>query len=321
MRSRLLAAVAASLALGTTGCAGPKPQIDYAGKAVPINVAFGKPPAPKGASPVPGTVLAPAPGGVGVVPLVPGISLGPSVSDTAAPTAPPAPVVACPAQDPFKFPRREATNLVTTSVPEGAFPFRINGSFTVNGKKTPYTQIFVETVKRLEPDPAGRSRFTVQYTLLGVPYTLTYSVTAPSDPALPGEVGLASIVRDSTDGSGASFTPAKPLRLLQLRAEAGVSWTDATADALSGSSATVNGSIIGKAKVNACGQPVEAWKTQVSQRIVTPGQDVTATRTLYFSTGYGGLLVGEEVSYSGTAGGDTISGASTSTINVDPGAP
>lgn len=323
MTTRILA-VAAVLAVGATGCAGPKPRVDYAGKAVPINVAFGKPPTDKKATPAPGTVLAPAPSGVGVVPLVPGISVGPapgpSVPGVAPSVAPPV-AAACRDQDPFKFPRREATNVVSDEVPEGQFPYRTSGSFTVNGKKTPYSQVVFETVKRLDPDAAGRHRFTVHYGLLGAPYTLTYVVTPPPDPNVPGEIGLASIVRDSTDGSGASFTPAKPLRQLQLRAEKGVRWTDATSDALSASSATADGTIVDKTRVNACGQPVEAWKAEVTQRIITPGQDVTSTRTLYFATGYGGLLVAEQVSYTGTAGGDTVSGESLTTINVDPGAP
>src|SRR5689334_23888757 len=42
-----------------------------------------------------------------------------------------------PEQDPFQFPRKEATNVVDGQVPEGQFPYRITGSYTVNGKKTP----------------------------------------------------------------------------------------------------------------------------------------------------------------------------------------
>jgi hypothetical protein len=305
--------------LALTACAGPKERLDFGGKSVPINVAFGKPPAAKGYKPPPGTTLQPAPGGVGVVPFVPRSAVP---SGTAAPVPlPTQSAVDCPAQDPFKFPRREATNVVENDAPEGEFPFRTTGSYTVNGKKTPYTQIVFETVKRLEPDATGRKRFSVHSTLLGVAYTITYVVTPPPDPNVPGEVGLESIVQNSAGSAGASFTPAKPLRLLQLRAEQGVTWTDATSDPLSASSAYVNGTISGKARINACGQPVEAWKTQITQRLVTPGQDITSTRTLYIATGYGGLLVGDETSYTGSAGGDTVSGQSTTLIDVDPAAP
>jgi hypothetical protein len=307
-----------ALALSLTACAGPKQHLDFAGKAVPINVAFGKPPAPKNATPAPGMVLQPAPGGVGVVPFLPGsgprVVATPSVLPTTAPAPEP-----CPAQDPFKFPRHEATNLVETDVPEGEFPFRVSGSYTVNGKKTPYTQTVFETVKRLDPDPAGRKRFSVHSTLLGVAYTITYVITPPPDPNVPGEIGLESVVEKSGGTSEASFMPAKPLRLLQLRAGPGVTWTDVSSDPLSATSTYVNGSIAGKARINACGRPVEAWKSQVTQRIVTPGEDITSTRTLFFGTGYGGLLLGEVTSYSGTAGSDDVSGQSTSLINVDPG--
>lgn len=319
-RARLALCALIVLALAATSCAGPKQRLDYGGKAVPINVAFGKPPAAKGATPVPGTVLQPVPSGVGVIPIVPGGVSGAGVP----PTSSPAPMltsvpVPCPPQDPFKFPRHEATNVVTNEVPQGQFPYRVSGFYTDNGKRTSYSQTVFQTVKRLDPDAAGRKRFSVRYSLLGVAYTLVYVVTPPPDPTIPGEVGLESIVQNGVKGDGASFMPAKPLRLLQLRAEKGVTWRDATTDPLSASSATVDGRIAEKSRINACGQPVEAWKSQVTQRVITPGQDVTATRIMFFGTGYGGLLLGEHVSYSGMAGGNTVSGESSTFVNVDPG--
>ena len=334
--SRFPTIVLALVAVAVTGCAGPEPRVDFGGKAVPTNVAFGKP--KSDAPPSPGTavpVLQPVPGGVGVVPVVPGFfpvrpaapeAPAPGATAPGAPAAPPpsapaapAAPAACPAQDPLAFPTREATNVVTGEVPEGAFPYRVTGSFTVNGTKTPYSGTDVQTVKRLEADAAGRARYSMSFRALDVPFTVTYAVQQPVE-AVPGEIALAATVQDSSDGTGASFRPVEPLRLLQLRAERGASWTEATSDPLTASSATVEGTIVDKARLNACGRPVEAWKAVVTQRIVTPGQDVTATRTLFFGTGYGGLLLGEQVSYTGTAGGDAISGESTTTINVDPGA-
>jgi hypothetical protein len=320
--SRRLVPVLALLAVGATACAGPEQRVEFGGKAVPINVAFGKP--PSDGTPSPGAaapVLQPGPGGIGVVPVLPvrgpspmGVpSFGPDPS-----TPPPAPTPSCPPQDPLAFPQREATNVVSDPVPEGSFPYRVTGSFTVNGKKTPYAGTDVQVVKRLENDAAGRARYSMSYVALGVPYTVTYAITPPLE-AFSGEIGLESVVRESADGSGASFRPVEPLRLLQLRAERDARWTEAASDPLSASSATADGTIAGKVRLNACGKPVEAWKAVVTQRTITPGQDITATRTLYFATGYGGLLVGEQVSYSGTAGGDQVSGSSTSTINVDPG--
>ena len=321
MRRRLVPVVV--LAIGATACAGPEPRLEFGGKAVPINVAFGKP--PSDATPAPGApapVLQPGPGGIGVVPVVP-VAGGPSflgvpsfAPDASPSPAPPTP--SCPNQDPLAFPQREATNVVTDPVPEGTFPYRVTGSFTVNGKKTPYAATEQQTVKRLETDAAGRVRYSMSSVVLGVPYTVTYAISPPVE-AFTGEIGLESTVRDSADGSGASFRPVEPLRLLQLRAEKDARWTEAASDPLSASSATVDGQIADKVRLNACGKPVEAWKAVVTQRTITPGQDITATRTLFFATGYGGLLVGEQVSYSGTAGGEQVAGDSTSTINVDPG--
>lgn len=316
------------LALGAAACGGPGATVSFGGKAVPINVAFGKPELklPKG---TPTPVLQPGPGGIGVVPVVPGFSGfggGPaappvSLAPTREPTSAPAPTVSCPAQDPFAFPRAEATNLVRTQVPEGTFPYRVTGSFTVNGKKSSYATVLMQKVTRQPADAAGRQRFSTAFTLLDVPFTVTYAVVPPVEgtgQAAAGEIGLESTVRDSTDGSGASFRPVEPLRLLQLRAEKGASWTEASSDPLSATSATVDGEITDKVRVNACGRPVEAWKSVVTMQTVSAGQDIVATRTLFFATGLGGLPVAEQVSYSGTADGDRVSGESSMTINVDP---
>lgn len=326
--NRLIVPGVILLGLVGTACGGPATTINFGGKAVPINVAFGKPKTP--ASPTgPAPVLQPGPGGIGVVPVVPGFAGFDGPSTPVAPPAPsrpsvpPPPAVACPAQNPLAFPRKEATNIVAGPVPEGTYPYRIAGSFTVNGKKTPYDGVFDQTVKRLPADSAGRARFSTSFELLDVPFTVTYAVTTPVEGPVqtaPGEIGLESTVQDAKDGNGASFRPAEPLRLLQLRAEKNVTWNEASSDPLSATSATVDGLIADKVRVNACGQPVEAWKSVVTERTITAGQDITATRTLFFATGLGGLLVAEQVSYTGTAGGDDVSGQSSMTINVDPAA-
>lgn len=325
LRARRCVLPLAALVL-TTACAGPQQRLDFGGKAVPINVAFGKPDTAESPQPGPAPVLQPVPGGIGVVPVFPDVrppvaprQEAPAVPDTTVAPPAPAPTPTCPPQDPLAFPRVEATNLVDSEVPEGAFPYRTTGSYTVNDQKITYDERVVQTVRRDDPDPQERKRFTVEYTLLGVKYSIAYVVQAPFE-AVPGEIGLAAVVQESADGSGASFRPVEPMRLLQLRAERAVTWTEATTDPLSGSSGTVDGVIEDKARVNACGQPVDTWKSVVTQRIVTPLQDITATRTLYFATGYGGLLVKEDVSFSGRAGTDTVSGTSSMTIDVDPGA-
>lgn len=321
------AAVAVAMLAGCGG--GPGVRVDFGGKAVPINVAFGKPKASVGRLAPIG--LQPGPGGIGVVPAVPfgpapsgrtGAAVAPDRANPRPPTV--ARPAVCPPQDPLAFPRREAGNVVTGAVPEGTFPYRISGSFTVNGKKSAYADTLHQTVRRLEADSIGRNRFSTSFTLLRVPYTVTYAITAPLAGAVqtaPGEIALASTVQDSADGTGASFKPAEPLRLLQLRAERGVSWTEASSDPLSATSATVDGVVDSRVRVNACGQPIDAWKSVVTERTVSAGQDITATRTLSFATGLGGLLVAEEVSYAGVAGGDRVSGQSSMTIDVDPVAP
>ena len=57
-----------------------------------------------------------------------------------------------------------------------------------------------------------------------------------------------------------------------------------------------------------------------SQTIITPSENVTSSVNRWIATQYGGLVVKEEVSYTGTKNGQPIQGRYVSTIARDPGA-
>src|SRR5205823_3894165 len=142
---RALSTALAVLAVVPAACAGPKPKLDFGGKAVPINVAFGK---PKDGEP--GSVAGPStvevvPGAIGVVPVP-----RPAVSRPAGSAAPPTtatppttvdfgsaapPSDPCPEAGPFAFPRADADTQVRAVAPEGDYPFRVRASTTINGNK------------------------------------------------------------------------------------------------------------------------------------------------------------------------------------------
>lgn len=304
------------------GCGGPKPGLNYAGKAVPINVAFGKPAAGQ-----PGAIAGPsgiqaAPGVFGVVPLpLPvGATNGPRSTTPASVTAGPPPPP-CPEPSAFAVPRSEADTLVRKPPPEGAFPFRVTGTDVLAGSATRYTAEILRTVKDAVDKGGGTFTFTVETSgASGATFTQRFQTTTPTD-FVPGEIG--QVAEDATlAGQHYSFNSPKPLRLMQLRADTAVAWKDAVTDPLSQTTVNYDATIIGKARVNACGQPIDTWKVSATANVVSPNENLTVVLTTYFAPQYGGLIVEEDVSYSGTVGANQVAeGSYSATINRDPGAP
>lgn len=318
-RSRVLPVVLA-LALVAGGCGGPQPKLTFGGKAVPVNVSFGKPGEddPRSNQPF---VLAPVLGGVGVIPVA---EERPTTKITQpAPPPPPPPLVFCPQADPTDpadLPKAEAGRDFAGAPKLGLLPTRIEGKYTVNDK----VEQFKETIQRFvfssNTEANGTIRFGVFTQARGVSATSSYVSTQAAD-RVPGSFGLDSI---QTEGRGIdgrpSFRSPKPLTLMQMRPTPGLTWTDATTDPLSGAAFTVSGKVIGKSRIDACGQLVDAWQVALTQTVVTPLQRIDSEITYWVATQYGGLIVQESVSWRGTAGTDTVSGDYVATVNKDPGA-
>lgn len=327
-RLRLRALAIAALALAVAGaCTGPEPRLSFGGKAVAVNVAFGNPDPDDPRAPEEPTELRPVGGGVGVVPVLPSSRRAESAERPPEPSAPPATTtttaarpltVACPPQDPFLFPA-EATRQVDAPAPEGTYPFRVTGSSTVGEEEEPLGGTIEKVVEHAEAHDDGSLSFEVVTTLADVTTRESW-VVQPAADRVAGHVGLAAV---EAQGRGIdqtpSFTALKPVKLLQLKPEPGLAWQDATSDPLTGTVFSYDAEVVGKGRINACGAPIDAWEVKATQRVVTPNQDVTSTRTTWFATQYGGLIVQEAVTWSGRAGVEDVSGEYTATINQVPG--
>jgi len=320
-----------------TGCSGPSPQLSFGGKAVPVNVAFGGP-ADGDPRVVDGPVVDfPAPAGLGVVPTsplpanaLPGVSvpLATVPGAKSPPTTRPPVLEPCPTRDPFSFPISEADNQVRTDVRTGTYPYRVSGTATGAEGSGPFNAVVAHTFAKLGQSTDGTRTFTDSFSQFGVDTVATYKAR-PSDglnagnvgtEASTGEVELSSIVSRQTAGPASSFAPSgSGLRYIQLRATDGVTWRDASNDPTTRSTVTINGKILSRSVVDACGQPVSAWQVAATQTIVTPSENITSTVNRWIATQYGGIVVKEEVAYSGTKNGTAIQGRYVSTIARDPG--
>jgi hypothetical protein len=305
------------LALAAAGCAGPQAHVGMIGKQEPLAVAFGKPLA----AVVSGNpTLSPVPAGIGVLPVASGAG-GTSVVYVDVPG--PAPVVppppACPQAGPTAVPRDVAQNTIDSGVPSGSFAYRFSG-VAVQGAKA---RTFAGTSKHVvsgAPVGNGIYRFTVVVPMLGATTTYTYTVLPAVSTAadVHGGIELNSVTGNGGFGYDASFQPDKPLQLFSQPAYDGNSWTDAATDARTATVATLSGAIDGTDRVDACGIPLDAWKTTSTLSLKSPDEQITSTVQTWWATQFGGLPIREEQSYSGTAGGVPVSGSVTSVISVDP---
>jgi hypothetical protein len=303
---------AVALLLMASACGGPQPELSFGGKAVPVNVSFGKPAAddPRAETPF---VLAPVLGGVGVVPVAePKPRRVPRVDDL----PPLAPSTGCGPEDARITPAAEATpELSEGEVPGGDYPYRLEAK--VDGKE--YSGDFVRTVEDFGTRLDGTRAFTVRTTALGVEQEWVYE-TRPTLDRVPGMVGLRSV---STSGQGVdgrpSFEGAKAITLLPLDAAAAATFEDATTDPRTATTFKVSGRVVGKDQVWACGANIDAWQVAIIQDVVTPLQRISAEITYWIATQYGGMVVQESVAWRGMAGITEVEGYYTATINKVPG--
>ena len=309
---RAVSAAAASAVVLLTGCAGPQAHVSLIGKQQPIDVAFGKPTAAVLTGNPP---LSPVPGGLGVLPVTsPGGTL---VGGT--PTPPSAPPPACGKVNPLTAPAEVADNQITTNAPQGTYDYRFSGLTVEGGKARTFSGVSKHTVTSSDLGN-GAHRFSIDITMLGAKTTYDYTVLPVVGTAadVHGGIELTSVTGNGGFGYNASFRPDKPLQVFSQPANAGNTWTDAETDAQSATYAVVNGTIDGKDRVDACGTPLDAWKSTTTLDITSPNETLKVTVQTWWGTQFGGLPLAELQTYSGTAGGVAVKGNVLSLINVDP---
>ena len=305
--------LAASMVLVAGGCA-PDVKTDVSVRDYSTDIIYGSqvedvpPPPVPGADPVvgfPGFIVPPPPATFVTAP-----AAGAPPVTRAQPPPPP-----CPAADPFAFPAVPADRSVTTTPAAGAYTFRQSGSVTV-GQAAP--RPLPATTSREVRDPATSTverRFDVVVESFGDVTTTTYAVRqATGDPAADG-VYLTRVVTRRSTGAVEEYSPAQGVRILALPATRSASWRDVGTDPLRGTSMIVEGTVVDKSRVDACGTPLDAWTVKVSGRVIGPGKDLTLTATYQVGTQFGGFVLADDVAIKGTDAGVTFDLKSVATVN------
>jgi hypothetical protein len=309
----------------TTACAGPDRPLSVDFKEVPSNVVLGTQTSPTPTStapPVPTVIVLPPPSVVTLPP--PPFEIPPA----GRPVAPPAPLptaAPCPTVDPLEAPALEAPSRITARPASAAYLFRNSGTFEVSGadaRRGTFPAVSLRTVSgALEADNGSGFLFTVQEVLGDVTTTTTYLVAVsqplPTDPA-PG-LYVYDVTSRGSDGQESVFTPVPSLQLAAFPLVRGAVVEARGADATTGTVMTWTSTVTGKARVDACGTPLDSWVLDLTDgRLISTTQDLAFRATYAVGTQYGGVVLRDAVAFAGTDGDAGVSRSNTATINVEP---
>lgn len=309
----------------TTACAGPDRPLSVDFKEVPSNVVLGAqtPPTPTStAPPVPSVVVLPPPSVVTLPP--PPFAIPPAGRPVASP-APLPTAAACPTVDPREAPALEAPSRISARPAQAQYLFRNVGTFEVSGadaRRGSFPALSLRTVSgALEADNGSGFLFSVQEVLGDVTTTTTYLVAVsqplPTDPA-PG-LYVYDVKSRGSDGQESVFTPVPSLQLAAFPLVRGAVVEARGADATTGTVMTWNSTVTGKARVDACGTPLDSWVLDLTEgRLVSPTQDLTFRASYAVGTQYGGVILRDAVAFAGTDGDAGVSRSNTATIRAEP---
>ena len=155
--------------------------------------------------------------------------------------------------------------------------------------------------------------------------TTTTSYDVVNEAALPGqETGLfiTGTTYARADGTTATFTPVPALKLAALPLLRGATTDSRGVDAQSQTAMSFTATVEGKARVFACGTPLDTWTIHLTAgRLISPTQDLDFDATYQLGTQFGGIVVADAVAFQGTDAGAGIERSNRATISAVPRKP
>jgi len=320
-----LALLASALVL-VTGCGTPDKPLDLGFKEVPSDVLLGAQTSP--------TPLAPV-GPVSAIPLPPPpsvVSLPPPPFQVPAQTGRdpvPPPVLpsapSCPADDPLAAPKLEAPTSIGKPPVAGAYLFDNLGTFTVSGANA-RSGVFPPRTLRVVGNVSGQpGAFTYDVAERVGDTTITTTYGVKSQASLPGEEPGIFILRmtyQRADGRTGDFTPTPPLKLAALPLVRGAMTEQRGVDAQTQTVMTFRSTVEGKARVFACGEPLDTWTVHLQEgTLLSPTQDLEFDSTYQLGTQFGGIVLRDLVAFRGQDGDSGVQRSNRATIANVPKLP
>jgi hypothetical protein len=303
-------------------CGGPERPVDIDFKEVPSDVVLGAHATP---TPMPGPVatpsaLPPPPSVIALPP--PTFDFGPEPSPSLVAPSPPS----CGTANPLQAPALEAPPSIPAPPAKGTYVFRDVGSYTISGadaRKGTFPSTSVRTVGNIVRTSDTQFSFDVSEFLADVTTTTTYEVVqaAVIPAALPAGIYLKQ-VKSVRGQSTSTFAPSPELELAAFPLVRGASVTSSGVDPQTATSMRFTSRVTGKARVDACGTPLDSWVLELTEgKLISPTQNLDFSATYSMGTEYGGLLLRERTAFAGTDGADGVSRTNTATITTEPATP
>ena len=222
-------------------------------------------------------------------------------ADAPAPV-PPVPATASESCPPAGSASPDAAPLTVGGVPAaGTYRFRQTGR--VRGREGVRDAApLIDRVFEPATQPSrGVRRYDVRVTEGGATSVTTFEVDTRGV-----DDGVFLVATRSSDLDALNFVPALRVKLLPLPAVAGTTFASVGTDPLTGSSMVVNGRVIGRDEVDACGTLVSGWRVAFESGSLSLGPDgqQTFTGTMLVATGAGGAIVQEDLETTPVGGGE-----------------
>lgn len=103
---------------------------------------------------------------------------------------------------------------------------------------------------------------------------------------------LKTVLRDPNGKEVSTFEPSPPVLILPLDVVVPSTFSAVGVDPTSGSSLAINGQIVGRERVDACGEIIDGWKVSSTQSFTSAtGDSSVLTTTYHVGTQLGGLVI------------------------------
>ncbi len=261
----------------------------------------------------------------------------------ALPLPSPSPIV-CPVASQLSFPELDARPTPEHVPTPGIYPYRYATVKTLNPgtpteKTTTTVGVGTREVTQAQVNTTDNSyTFSVIETFNGIKTTNTYKVypfgPAPVIPGAPVSPAAGLYLQEQLQESSAGkddFVPQPPVLLMPFPASKGNSFQGGGTDPINGPTTMAidpnGGTVVDKARVDACGSVLDSWQVDINGHVVNPrggGPAITFSLTLFIGTQYGAVSLGDHlVSTGGTdpTTGQPMKYEVTAIINVQPPTP
>ena len=306
------------------GCGSPERPLELGFKEVPSDVVLGDQRSPTPAPSPTGPAAVALPPSIVTLPPPPFALPPPGPEPSPPPPLPSAPP--CPKPDLLAAPAVEAESSVGKPPVQTAYLFDNVGTFSVSGADT-RTGIFPRKTLRIfnniKRSSAGSFSYDVAERIGDTTTTTTYSVS--TDASLPGQSNGLFLTRMTwlrADGTTEVFAPVPGLQLAAFPLVRGATSDQNAVDPQTQTAMSFTSTVEGKARVFACGEPLDTWTVHLTKgRVLSPTQDLEFDSTYQVATQFGGIVVADAVAFRGQDGDATVQRSNRATIAQVPKQP